>query len=535
MYFEVYKNGNLIKRGKELLEPLSWDSELMFCPEMDLVLPIDWLEYFDGREEVKVYVNDKVFWGIVWDLEPNKAEETLTVSLRHVISEWEYRQISVNHAQSDKNLNVVYKGDEVEKSTENDETITASPFNIKTNSNATNAKLISKAMAKAWVTSNGDPVKITSVKKEKQNDDNKWETVSNINSEGQYRLTYSTAKGTSVRIEISVEKKLEQTYNTISDPSVVDKLEDIYANPNFAYPGWQIDFQDGSEDEMIDYVYSKQNKLEALTQTIELTDDFFWRVGFHNEKKVEIGKFGDKKPYVISLKPSGKSNIRMITEPTIDYDFDNVINVATVYSDKSESGMASLTLREVYNDPTKQKEGFPVVILRAGVNNERMYTNYGAPKTPPKMAPSNELEFAVLDEESIALESGTLIEGSFAFNDLSPFNVDGKKITDKKRLRAAEKVYKAAIRALKEARRSYNIEVVTEELPADLEVGDKVRLIYDNLIWNEEACSSYYKKVLAYDDWFYVTRIQYEIDENEVETNTVTLAKWLKVDRETSR
>ena len=76
---------------------------------------------------------------------------------------------------------------------------------------------------------------------------------------------------------------------------------------------------------------------------------------------------------------------------------------------------------------------------------------------------------------------------------------------------------------------------MTEELPADLEVGDKVRLLYDNQIWNMEACSSYYKKVLAYDDWFYVTRIQYDIDEYEVETNTVTLAKWLKVDRETSR
>ena len=31
----------------------------------------------------------------------------------------------------------------------------------------------------------------------------------------------------------------------------------------------------------IDYVYSRQNKLEALTKTCELTDDIWWRVGFN--------------------------------------------------------------------------------------------------------------------------------------------------------------------------------------------------------------------------------------------------------------
>ena len=60
-----------------------------------------------------------------------------------------------------------------------------------------------------------------------------------------------------------------------------------------------------------------------------------------------------------------------------------------------------------------------------------------------------------------------------------------------------------------------------------------MRFIYDNSIWNEEACSSYWKKILSYDDWFYVTKISYDIDENEVETNTITLAKWVKIDRET--
>ena len=615
MYFEVWKDDKLIRRGKKTLEPISFENELMYVPEFTLVLPIDWLECFDGWEEIKLYINGKCFYGLVWDLEPDKVEETLTVSVRHIISEWEHRQISVNHAISDKAMNIVYKGDEIDVDDATGETITASDFAIsaKALKNMTLKKWIAKASATAWKTSNGDKVAVTAVDK----DDVK-------RKQGTYKVTYSTAKGTSVTVQCTVKENLERSnkktvvskanqeviqatgftadidlgltasdveekikakawkykdkdtsvavtsYTTDfknevgaysvtastaagtsvtvrvyiedetgygdTDPSVVDQLEDIYNNMEFAYPGWEIDIQGDAGEEMIDYVYSKQNKLDALTQTMELTDDLFWRVGWWTYKKVEIGEFGEKKPYIISTKPSGATNIRIISEPIIDYDFESVINVATVYSDKSDSGMASLTLREVYNDKSLQKEGFPVIILRGDVNNERDYTQYFAPLQPPKMAPNNELEFAILDEKSIALESGRLIEGAFAFNDLNPFDnyEDVKHITDRKRIRAARAVYRAAIRKLKHSRRSLNFDVVVEEIPPDLLPGDRVRLLYDNSVWNIDACSSYYKKILAEDDWFYVIRTTHEIDENEVEVNTLTLSKWIKVERDTA-
>lgn len=625
MYFEIWKNDTLIKRGKKTLEPLSFENELMFVPSFDLVLPIDWLEYFDGWEEVRVYINNKCLYGLVWDLEPDKAEEILTVSCRHVISEWEHRQISVNHAMSDKNLNIVYKGDQEESSKKHDETITASDFSIslKALKKMTKAKWIKKASAKAWVTSTGDKVKIATVdhsdvKKEegsydvtyatakgtkitvectvkenitynkrkskinKQNqevvsakgftvdidmdftkakvkekvDAKAWVYKSNprqsvpidtittnfVNQVGSYTVTATTSAGSSVTVWVDVESG---TGYGDTEASVVDNLEDIYNNMEFAYPGWIIEMEEEAGEEMIDYVYSKQNKLDALTQTMELTPDVFWRVGWWNYKKVEIGKFGEEKPYIISTKPSGERNIRIISEPVIDYDFESVINVATVYSDKSDSGMASLTLREVYNDADLlnrgkieeliQDENFPVVILRGDANNERDYTDYLAPFQPPKVAPNNELEFAVLDIESIALESGRLIEGAFTFNDLNPFEKieNAKHITDDKRIKCAKAVYKASIRKLKQNRRALNFVVEVEEIPADLLPGDKVRLIYDNSIWNIEACSSYYKKILAEDDWFYVIKAEYDIDENEVETNTLTLCKWIKIDRDT--
>ena len=538
MYFEVYKKGNLIIRGKQILNTISIDNELMLAPSTTLTLPADWLKVIDGREEIKVYLDEcRVFWGIVWDIEVDKESETIDLDVRHVVTEWQYRQISVNHAQQNEALNIVYMGEKVEKNKANDETITANSFTASLTEarKFTTADWINRARATAWVTSNGDKVAITSVKIQKcETDENDNETCRDvtITDAESYRIVFSTAKGTKVSIDASIEDKVTPEYNTLSDPTVVDKLQDIYNDKNFAYPGWEIEFRDGSESRMIDYVYSKQNKLDALTETMELTDDLWWRVGLWNEKRLQIGKFGDVKPYTLSTKPSGKTNIKIIQEPSIDYDFENVVNVATVYSDKSDGGMSSLTLREVYQDPTLQKDGFPVVILHANVNNERDYEKYITQY--PKLAPNNELEYAIIDEESVALEQGTVIEGSYAFNDLSPFEIEGKTIDDDKRIEAAKTVYNAVVKKLIQARRSYDVKVTTEPIPCDLEVGDRIRFIYDNSIWNMEACSSYWKKILQYDDLWFITAITYDYDEYGNLTNELTLAKWLKVERETS-
>lgn len=612
MYFEIFSKGNLIIRGRRTLSTFEFDHELNLAPSLSMTLDGDWIGLVDGREEVKIHLDDgKVFWGIIWGIEIDKVAETITLDIRHVVTEWQYRQISVNHAMSNKQLNIVFKGDKTHKDSEKDETITASDFTVlaKNIKKMSTADWVAKAAVQAWKTSSGDPVKVTKadvskVKKEEgsynvtfstakgteitvsctvaesiryqtartksnktnretitatpfsvyidegltadevkkkvkadawvyRHKDQKVEVTSITtdfkNEAGRYEVTARTAKGTSITVRVEVESG--DSYSNVSEASVVDKLEDIYTDMNFAYPGWQIDFQDDAGTEMIDYVYSKQNKLEALTQTVELTDNLWWRVGFWNAKKLQIGKFGEKKPYTLSIKPSGQTNIRIISEPTVKYDFENVVNVATVYSDKSDGGMSSVTLRDVYMNPSMQKSGFPVVILKANVNNERNYKKYVAQF--PKLAPNNELEYAVLDEASIGLESGTIIEGSYLFNDLSPFDDDGKVITDKKRLLVAKTVYRAAIRKLKQSRRSYDITVTTEPLPTDVLAGDRIRFIYDNKLLKLDNCSSYFKKLMQYDDWFYITNITYSIDQYGNETNTLTLTKWLKIQRET--
>lgn len=626
MYIEIYKQGKLKKRLSKCLSSLSWDNEMMYVPECTLTLPAEYAEYFDGREDVRIHVNGKIFWGhLKNNYTLDKSAETIELPLSHIVCEWNYRQISINHAISDPDdkdnvINVVYRGDKVKKNKNNDEGITASDFkvSVKEAKKISDEDLITKAYAQAWRLSNGDPIPIAKVDRGKL-----------TNKTDNYDISFSTAQGTSVKVECEVKEnvnvgglryktnktdkekitarrftididdvssltnkeilrisqakawvlrhpkdkigvrvaentiepfrgsytvKLEtetgNTHLTIDvrvdeiitegyenlDQVVIDKLRDIYDDTNMAYPGWQIDYQDGSENTLIDYVYSREGKLDALTKTMENTTSLFWRVGFTGEKLIEIGEFGEHKPYMISVKPSGQINRRMITEPSITPDYENVINVATVYSAKSDGGMSSLTLREVYMDTEdeeikKLKKKFPVVILHSNVNNERDYTRYITQY--PELAPNNELEYAVLDTESIALESGILIEGTYAFNDLGTVNTWQNKLTNKQRKRASKQVYKAAIRKLKEARRNYRFEVTVEEMPPDVNVGDKIRVLYDNSIWNLDGCSNYWKKILRMDDWFYIEKMSWDIESDGRETNTLTLVKYLKIDRET--
>ena len=614
MYFELFHEGKLIKRGKKILGDLSWSNELMFVPSTRVELPIEYREFLNGHDEMKIHVNGKTFWGIITRLTENKDDETISVDLDHVVYEWYYRQISVNNAIKDEKINVVYKGSKVE--TTGSVSVSASDFNIYIPEvgNLTNAQLIERSGATAW-RENGDPVPITrvdtsnitmipeeyditfgttmeeyvtvkvTVKKlpdshtrekdgitvcatdfqlaygENLTDDAyierayalAWDEdghqvdIENVDTSevdhdpGEYEVSFSSGDAevtiTVTRLEEGEEP--EDPFPFIKplnlDPSVIDELRDVYADTNFAYPGWRMNYEHGSENFIVDYVYSRQDKLEALTKTMELSPDLFWRVRFVNERVIDISPFGDHQQLMLSTKPSGPVNVRMITEPNIRHDFDSVINLATVYSEKSDTGMSSMTLREVYNDPSLQEEGFPVVILRSNVNNERDYRMYS--DQFPKLAPNNELEYAVIDEESVALESGTIIEGTFAFNDLSPFEVeteDGEtqEVTDEDRIQAAQTAYNAAIKKLKLARRTYSLRFDTEELPANVAPGDMVRLVYDNSLYIVEECSAYLKKILSYDDWFYITRIDYKIDENGAEVDTVTLEKFIKIDRE---
>ena len=569
---EILEFGNVKKRFRLSLSEIDMSTELMTTPSIDIDGVAELLPYLRGRKEIRIFTDNAVFYSNTQSIQIDSTNGTLSISCSHVVSEWKNRQVPTNYAVKNKTIPEIYTDDEM-----------------------------------------------------KYSDD------------------------------------------------------------------WEMEYDEQANLELIDYVYSRQNKLDALTKTCELTPDLFWRVALSENKIIQIGKFGEEKQYIVSLRPSGGRNIRIIEEPSINEDFASVINLATVYANKSDSGMSSLSLREVYNDTSLQDPNFPVVIIRNNINNERDYDYIDY----PKLAPNNQLEYAVIDTESVAMESGLFIEGTYAFDDLNPFSLeeeveenpggngpwspqafmdeymgqkvemdgapveqpfqcvdlfkkclqiigypdpsraiggDGfawniwfnrdylgyddyfdypstpqfgdwaifdkagntpdshvamfvssnndntaqffgqnqpdpyctvqnietthilgwmrvkeefwsgtynpesgngvKNITDEDRIKCAKAVYDATIKKLINARRKFQITVTTEQLPQDLNVGDKIRFIYDLKQFHIEECSNYMRKLLTNDDWFYINKMNRHIDSNGMETGELTLEKFLRIDRE---
>lgn len=163
MYFEIYRSGNLIKRGDEILnDTLEWDNELMYTPSMQIELPVYYHDYITGRDEMKIFINEKCFWGIVQGLTEDKAEEVLRVDLEHILKEWTYRQIAVNNAIKDSKVNIVYKGSKTVSN--GGANISASDFNMLVNEvdSFTSEQYIKRSGASAW-SDNGEKLTVSSV------------------------------------------------------------------------------------------------------------------------------------------------------------------------------------------------------------------------------------------------------------------------------------------------------------------------------------------------------------------------------------
>lgn len=302
----------------------------------------------------------------------------------------------------------------------------------------------------------------------------------------------------------------------------------VFCQSPFLYSTeWYVDVDAQAHKERINYAFSRQSHLEALSKAVELTHNLWWRVGTRYDRYLEIGAFGDKKNYILSESGQTERHLKIIDQITISKEFDQVFNVATVYGEKSDSSQASLTLREAYLDQKQQGhdiiEGFPIVILNPTANKEQKnyYTNI------TKIASNNSLEFAVLDEFSINLEQGKLIEKTVSMNDVAPFENEGKTISDEERAKQSMIAYKAAVAQLKGARRRDIIKVRIGALPCDLNVLDRIYFDYHNSVVLFDKCSRYCKKIYEASDDFYIVKIDTSFDSNFVETNVLTLSKEL--------
>ena len=63
MYFEIYHERKLIKRGRDALNVPRWSNELMYMPTTEIKLPIYYREFLNGHDEMKIFMNDALISG----------------------------------------------------------------------------------------------------------------------------------------------------------------------------------------------------------------------------------------------------------------------------------------------------------------------------------------------------------------------------------------------------------------------------------------------------------------------------------------
>lgn len=281
---------------------------------------------------------------------------------------------------------------------------------------------------------------------------------------------------------------------------------------------------DYAEKNLIEYEFSNETFLEFLTKVCEKTTALYWRVNRQDPYLIEFGIFGNKKDILIN-----EYNY-LISLDDIEENYEDVVNIAVAMSDKSDSGASSLTLRDIFHNPKFMLKGFPVIKTGNKVNSQRYYDYPQLPVFAPEIIGD---EFAVMDEEGIALEAGELYWGTVTDNDTQSIADDNREITDGDRLRATEQLYRTAIRRLINSRRKIVYGITTEPLkPRILSVGDRVLFTLNEGVWELTACSKYYEKILKTSDWFYVTSIIDDYSVGNAHTQKLKLSKFLYSDRD---
>lgn len=281
---------------------------------------------------------------------------------------------------------------------------------------------------------------------------------------------------------------------------------------------------DYAEKNLIEYEFSNESFLEFLTKVCEKTTALYWRVNRQDPYLIEFGIFGNKKDILIN-----EYNY-LISLDDIEENYEDVVNIAVAMSDKSDSGASSLTLRDIFHNPKFMLKGFPVIKTGNKVNSQRYYDYPQLPVFAPEIIGD---EFAVMDEEGIALEAGELYWGTVTDNDTQSIADDNREITDGDRLRATEQLYRTAIRRLINSRRKIVYSITTEPLkPRILSVGDRVLFTLNEGVWELTACSKYYEKILKTSDWFYVTSITDDYSVGNAHTQKLKLSKFLYSDRD---
>lgn len=262
---------------------------------------------------------------------------------------------------------------------------------------------------------------------------------------------------------------------------------------------WDIRYDDSPEQlDTIDYEFSREKKSEALDKMLSLTETLLKRFPRNKHRVLEIGTFGEKKDYRVPT-------VNSVDDISIEMDSSAICNMVVPLADKGDGGASALTLRDSFVFRYGTKNEFPIVLTGNNINTQSTNTGY----IFPQYAPNNKDEYAVLDTYGIEMEDGDIYEGTYSANDLQPIQEEGETLTNEDRLKASDTLYKSAIRYLKNHRRQLRFSVKVPELPAGIDVLDRVS--FNLLLTFPEITTSmapYEKELYRINDWFYITQIQ---------------------------
>lgn len=157
-------------------------------------------------------------------------------------------------------------------------------------------------------------------------------------------------------------------------------LKNLYNHMDFAMDGWVYEFSQKAADARIEYTFSAENKLAAINECIEQTEEIHWRVKLTEEKVVQFGEFGDIKDVVVSQArafPDECTNTQdllrypvMLTEPVLKMDFTDHVNRIVVLCGDIDKDVEHLTLKHVYEHPEWWTEGFSIGMYEKNINQQ---------------------------------------------------------------------------------------------------------------------------------------------------------------------
>ena len=330
----------------------------------------------------------------------------------------------------------------------------------------------------------------------------------------------------------------------------------------------------------IETTFTSTNKLNALNEVCDNTEDLHWRVELGAESingdmvetaKVTISNFPDEgKNCLISPTPfpddecdsiDSQEYVTMMTEPVHQVDYTNHFNRAVVFCGDVNADVMHLTLKPLWDlEEYRNHSEFPVgmydkeinlqdepvypdedaenTCTTSQINNERVYE----PGKALVYANNDNREYFVTDNTTLAMDGGVVKHVVYNFSDLFPIpktaEVDPDTceqieytITDDDRLEITKRAYNRAVRRLKAQRPSNQYSFNCTALPSYISDGDKVTFSFTKkLIPSDIECEEDEKEVTVFsvNERIYLSKRIITFDSAMNESVTVTLDENLK-------